>query len=559
MQNRKHVFRSALVFLILIFCFCLFVVKLILIQVFRAEHLAELADKQHKHVIEIEPVRGNIYDRKNRLMAFNISVFSLYANPRHMSDEDKQKAVSRLSVLLNMDPEIIAKRLARPKYFVWIKRKLNVELVQQIKALKIRGLGFRKESKRHYPNGHLAAHVIGFAGIDNQGLTGLEAYRDAQLKGEPGKELIFQDARHQELLLGDSMILPKDGNSLYLTIDETIQFIAERSLEESYQKHNAIGASIIVMDVKTGEILALANRPTYNLEKVSESSIESRTNRAMHYGYEPGSVFKVVTAAAGLEEGVFDEEDIIFCENGKYRIGNHILNDHHPYGDLSFRDVFSFSSNIGTAKIAERLGPPIIYKYAKRFRFGIKTDIDMAGEIRGYLKHPSKWSKTSIGAIPIGHEVLVTPLQLVSAIAAIANDGLWMKPYVVKYIKNKHNQVIQSFEPQIVDRVISAETAQRVKAILQNVVDKGTGRNAKIKGVSVAGKTGTAQKVVDGKYSHDKFFASFFGFAPVEDPKIAVVVVFDEPHPQYFGGTVAAPVFKEVVENTLSYLESSQP
>lgn len=557
MQNRKHVFRSSLVFLTLIVCFVGFFVKLVLIQVFRSEHLADLADKQHKHIIEIEPVRGNIYDTKNRLMAFNVYLQSLFANPMHMSEEDKQKAANDLSVLLNIDPQVIKKRLDRKKYFVWIQRKISSDLVQQIKDLKIKGLGFRKESKRYYPNGHLAAHVIGFAGVDNNGLAGLESYHNDELSGKPGKELIFQDARHQELFLGDSMILPKDGNSLVLTIDETIQFIAERSLDKAFQKYNAKGASIIVMDVKTGEILALANRPTYNLSEVSKSSVESRTNRAIHYVYEPGSVFKIVTAAAALEEGAFKETDIINCENGEYRVANHTLHDHHPHGNLTFEDVMINSSNIGVTKIAQKLGPNIVYEYAKRFRFGVKTDIDLPGEIRGFLKPPETWSKTSIGAIPIGHEVLVTPLQLVAAVAAVANDGVYMKPYVLKTIKDQYGQVLHSNEPQVVDKVISAETAHRLKKIMQNVVEKGTGKNAKIEGVSVGGKTGTAQKVVDGRYSHDKFAASFFGFAPVENPKIAVVVAFDEPRPSYFGGTVAAPVFKEVVESTLRYLEST--
>jgi cell division protein FtsI (penicillin-binding protein 3) len=557
-QNRKHVFRSSLVFLTLIFCFGLFSVKLVLIQVFRSEHLARLAEKQHKHVIEIEPVRGNIYDRKQRLLAFNVSVYSLFANPRHMASADKVKAVNQLSVLLNLDPERIEERLSRKKYFVWIKRKLSPELVKPIKDLKIPGLGFRKESKRYYPNAHLGAHVIGFAGMDNDGLTGIEAYQNDVLKGEPGQELVFQDARHQELLLGDNMIFPKDGKNLVLTIDETIQFIAERSLNKAYEEHNAKGASIIVMDVRTGEILALANRPTYNLEKVSQSSVESRTNRAIHYVYEPGSVFKVFTAAAALEEKAFDEDDVIFCEQGEYRIANHILHDHHPYGDLSFRDVITFSSNIGTTKVAQKLGPNAIYQYGKKFRFGKKTGIDLPGEIRGYLKHPARWSRTTIGAIPIGHEILVTPLQLVTAVAAVANQGVMMKPFVLKQIKDTRGQVIQSFEPRIVSRVISPDTAARVGAIMQRVVDEGTGRRAQIDGIAVAGKTGTAQKVVDGRYSHEKFCASFLGFAPVDDPQIAVVVAFDEPHPQYFGGTVAAPVFREVVENTLRYLQTSE-
>jgi len=557
-QNQKHVIRSSVVFLMLIICFFIFSIKLVLIQVFRSSHLANLADKQHKNVVAIEPIRGNIYDRKLRLMAFNVYVNSLFANPRYMSEKNKERAIEELPLLLKIDPERIQKKLNKSKYFVWLKRKLSAEVVKTIKSLKIKGLGFRKESKRYYPNGKLAAHILGFVGIDNRGLDAIEAYYNEKLSGKPGRELIFQDARHQELMTGDNIILPKDGAELVLTIDETIQYISERSLDKAFKKHNAKGASIIVMNVKTGEILALANRPTYNLQKVSKSSIESRTNRSIHYAYEPGSVFKIFTAAAALEENLYMEEDKIFCENGKYKVANNILHDHHPYGFLSFKDVITFSSNIGVTKIAQKLGAETVYKYVKRFRFGMKTEIDLGGEISGFIRKPSSWSRTSIGAIPIGHEVLVTPLQLVAAVSAVANNGVYMRPFIVKYIQDKQSQILRSFKPQIVDKVISSDTSRRIRDILENVVEKGTGRNAAIKGVRVAGKTGTAQKVIDGTYSHSKFCSSFLGFAPVDDPQIAVIVVFDEPHPAYYGGTVAAPVFKEVVENTLRYLHSSR-
>ena len=342
-------------------------------------------------------------------------------------------------------------------------------------------------------------------------------------------------------------IAPVDGFSVVLTIDETIQYIAERALDRMYKKYNCKGASIIVMDPKTGEILAFANRPTYNLEEASKSTPESRTDRAIVFTFEPGSVFKIVTASAALQEGVVTEGSMINCEHGAYRVANHILHDHEPLGTITFKQVIEQSSNIGTTKVAQRLGPQRVYNYAHHFRFGIKTGIDLPGEAQGILKPVSRWSKTSIGAVPIGQEVTVTPIQLMGAISAIANDGIYMRPFVVKYIKDAQGQIIYQHDPQILDKVISKVTSRRMKAILKGVVEEGTGTKAAIPGVSVAGKTGTAQKVVSGTYSHSHFYATFAGFAPVDNPRLAAVVVFDDPHPAYYAATVAAPVFSEVV------------
>ncbi len=556
MYIRKYSLRFICVFFALILFLFIFIVKLILIQVFQSEHLSALADKQHKHTIEIEPIRGSIYDRNLRPLAFNIPVYSLWANPKSMTKEDKQKAVQVLSPLLHLEPSFLRRRLNKKKYFVWLQRKLNKKTVDSIKAEKVHGLGFRKESKRYYPNGKLAAHIIGFAGTDNKGLEGLELFYNYELEGKKGYRQILRDARQRDLMLEGSLLPPRNGFNLVLTIDETIQYLAEKALEESFKKYKAKSASIIVMNPRTGEILALANRPTYDLSTASSSQFNERTNRAISFFYEPGSVFKIVTASAALEEEQFVESDIIYCEKGKYRVGNHILHDHRPHGKLTFQEVFEVSSNIGVTKIAQKLGPDIIYKYGRRFRFGMLTGINLKGEVKGVFKHPSRWSKTSIGAIPIGHEVTVTPIQLITALSAIANDGIYMKPYIVKYIKDHANQVIKSFQPQVVDRVISRDTARRVAKILTGVVERGTAPKAKIEGVQVAGKTGTAQKVIDGKYSHSKFYASFMGFAPVDNPRLAIIVVFDEPTPSHYGGTVAAPVFQKVMADALKYLES---
>ena len=554
MQFRKHALRFSIIFLGSIVLLCILATRLIFIQFFRSSHLVKLAEKQHKYLVEIEPVRGAIYDRKLRPLAFNVAVYSAYANPRKMSDKDKARALELLPNILDVSSSYIEDRLDRDKFFVWIKRKISIKLTEEIKEMKIRGIGFKKESKRFYPNEHLASHIIGFAGMDNTGLEGLELKYDRILSGDSGRMRVLKDARNRFLMIEDEVILPKDGASLVLTIDETVQYITEKALEEVFNKYQAKSATAIVMNVRTGEVLALANHPTYNLVEVGLSDVENRTNRAISFVYEPGSIFKIVAAVAALEENLFTEEDIIFCEEGQYRIANHTLHDHKPNGHLSFNDVFRLSSNIGVVKIVQEMGERVYYKYAQKFPFGKKTGIDLNGEVRGTLKPPKLWSRTTIGAIPIGHEVTTTSLQLVTSIAAIANGGVLMKPYIVKLIKDNQDNVLHSFSPHVVDRIMSEDTANRVKDILVSVVDEGTGHYAKIDGIQVAGKTGTAQKVVDGKYSHSNFVSSFFGFAPADNPWLACIVMIDDPKSAYYGGVVAGPVFKEIIEDTLKYL-----
>lgn len=525
-------------------------------QIFNAEHLRSLADRQQIRPIDIEPRRGTIYDRLGRPLALNITVYSLYANPRSMTENEKDEVIKLLAPMLGLKESFVEKRLDRDKYFVWLARKISQDAYEKIKELNINGLGFRKESRRFYPNQYLAAHVLGFAGIDNRGLDGLEMKYDHFLRGKPGKAHIIRDARHRELLIEQDYVPVQHGFDVYLTIDETIQFLAERALDNAFKKYKAKSGSIVVLDPKTGEILALANRPTFNLEDLSTYTDDTKPNRAVIHTYEPGSVFKIVAAAAGLEEEAFVETDIIFCENGKYKVASHTLKDTHPYGELTFQEVIEKSSNIGTCKIAQKLGAKTMVDYARRFRFGDKTEVDMPGEVGGWVKNPREWSKLTITAFPMGHEVTVTPIQLAAAMATVANDGVYMKPYVVKSIRDYNDVVIESFQSTEIDRAITIETAQRLKAILEGVVENGTGTNAQIEGVRVAGKTGTAQKVVDGRYSNSKYYASFVGFAPVDDPQLVVVVVVNEPRPYYYGGTVSAPVFKEVVEKGLKYLKS---
>ncbi len=556
-SNYRRKCEAVFLFLLLFLIFC--ILRLLYIQIFRSNYLAEIANKQHNLFAELEPFRGIIYDINFKPQTLNLPADSLYASPNMMTEKDKEAAIFQLSGILNFSKDYLRGRLYRKKSFIWLARKITPEQAQAIKKLKIKSLGFLRESKRSYPNTYLASQIIGFAGIDNRGLEGIELYLDRYLMGEPGWGIFLRDARQKRLDIYQKMVLPKDGMDVVLTIDQVVQYIAERELDKAYKTHNAKGASIIVMDPHTGRILALANRPTYNLNEYSNVSKDQTRNRAICDLFEPGSVFKIVTASAALEEKRITEEDKIFCENGSYRVANHTLHDHTSHGWLTFREVIEQSSNIGTTKIAQMLGPEIVYKYVRLFGFGSKLGIDLQGEISGMIKEPRFWSKTSIGAVPIGQEVGVTTLQLASALSVIANGGQLMKPYIIEEIRDKQGRVIKRTSPTLIRKVISLDTAARISKMLTGVVEEGTGRMAQIPGLTSAGKTGTAQKLdANGAYSHDKFVASFIGFAPVEDPVVTIVVSLDEPHPYYFGGVVAAPVFRNVAADVVRYLKTKQ-
>ncbi len=548
------VFFAFLIFL----AFC--IARLFIVQFLRSGSLSDQARRQHNLFIELEPRRGTIYDSSLRPQAVNTSVDSLYATPQVIPGKDKESFVSQISAILNLDPGFLRERLSRKKSFAWLARKITPLQAEAIKKLKLKGIGFIRESKRCYPNGYLASHIIGFAGLDNVGLEGIELSCDKYLKGEPGWAMMLRDARQKKIDIAEKAVSPRNGYDVVLTIDEVIQYIAERELTKVFTAFHAQSASIVVMDPHTGAILALANCPTFDLNEYKNASKEMKRNRAVCDLFEPGSVFKIVTASAAIEENKVSEEDKFFCENGSYKIATHILHDHRPHGWLTFREVIGQSSNIGTSKVAQVLGKEAVYKYIKLFGFGKDSGVDLPGETPGMIKEPRLWSKISIAIVPMGQEVAVTTLQLANAISVIANGGQLMKPYVVKEIRDQYGEPIKEFSPVMINKVISLETAKRINKILVGVIDEGTGKLAKIDGISAAGKTGTAQKLEpNGTYSHDKFIASFIGFAPAEDPVVAIAVVVDQPHPYYFGGVVAAPVFKKVAEDVLKYLKGRQP
>jgi len=551
--------RSKAVFLVFLIFFIFCIARLIFIQLFRSNYLSAIARKQHNLFVELEPRRGTIFDTNLKPLAINLSVDSVYATPNEIDNTDKEIITRQLSPILGLDYSYFKDRLYRDKSFIWLARKITPQQSYTIKKLNLKGIGFMKETRRSYHNGYLASHIIGFAGLDNLGLDGTELYYDGYLRGQPGWAMLLRDARQKKLDLQEKVALPKDGYDLILTVDEVIQYIAERELDKVFKVYHAKAATIIVMDPHTGAVLALANRPTFDLNLYTKTSSEVRRNRSISDLFEPGSVFKIVTASGVLEEKKVKEEDKFFCENGSYKFGPHILHDHTSHGTLTFREVIEQSSNIGTAKVAQILGQALLYHYIKLFGFGSKLGIDLPGEISGIAKEPRFWSKISIITIPMGQEVGVTALQLVSAISVIANGGQLMRPYMVKEIRDKYAETIKKFTPFMVRKVISLDTADRVKKILTGVVENGTGKLAKMKEFRAAGKTGTGQKLEpNGTYSHNKFIASFIGFAPVEDPIVAIAVVVDEPHPYYFGGVVAAPVFKSVASDVLKYFKSKQ-
>ena len=548
--------RQIAVFLLFFLALAALILRLFYLQVIRHNFYYKIASEQHTVSIEVPSTRGTIFDSSMRVLAINLNSNSVFVNARGV--KDKLALAKTLSGILKLNESYILQRLSRDKAFVWIKRKITPQEEEQIKKLKLEGVAIIKESKRFYPDKDLASHAIGTVNIDNVGLEGLELQYNKYLKGESGWLISTQDAKRKLLESYQYEFLPpKNGFSLVLTIDEVIQSIAERELRKAYEKYNAKGASIIVMDPKTGDILALANLPNFDLNEPGKRSADSIRNRALNDFFEPGSVFKIVAASALLEENLVTFTTPFNCENGEWHIGRRTLHDHTPHGVLTFKEVIENSSNIGTVKAASLLGPARMFKYLNAFGFREKSGIDLPGEVVGLNRQLSKWSGTSMYAIPMGQEVTTTAMQLASAISVIGDNGYLVKPRIVKEVLDDKGEVIKEFPPVVRRKVISPQTVLKMRTILMGVVTEGTGKKAKMDDYTAGGKTGTAQKVdPGGTYSHNRFVGSFIGFAPVENPVLAVAVCVDEPHPVYYGGDVAAPVFKNVVDDSLKYLNA---
>lgn len=555
--------RTSIVFWALMGCFLCVLARLIDMQLINDEKLRAKADNQSICSVKLAPWRGTIYDRNAKELAISVVSDSICAWPRSVNNHEQVS--EKLAMFLDVDAKVIAGKLRSERRFVWIKRKAGMNLRGFVDDMT--GIGIVEESKRCYPRAGLAAHVLGFSGMDNKGLEGIEFAFDEYLRGASGCFVSVRDAKGREIsTLRQGYKRARQGKGLVLTIDETIQCIVEEELDSAYLtngakepgKITAKAVMVVVMDPLTGEILAMAGKPGFEPENFQESTAEERRNRAVADVFEPGSCFKAVTAAAALEEGLFVPDDTIDCEDGAYRVYGHTIHDVHGHKSLSFKNVFVKSSNIGASKIASAVGEMKLYSYIRAFGFGEKTNCGLPGETAGLLRKPDDWSKLSIYTLSFGQGIAVNAVQLISAFSAIANGGVLMQPMIVKAIVNSNGNVLKVFKPQETRRVVSGETAGMLSNILTGVVEEGTGQRAALPGYSVAGKTGTAQKIAeDGTYSHSKFVSSFIGYAPAKHPCITVLVLVDEPAGkpwQCYGGSVAGPVFGKIAARSLKYL-----
>ena len=527
------------------------------LQVSEHERYLQKADRNQRKEFEVIPLRGSILDRNGKELALTIILDSLYADLKLLArEEDREKAVRLLAPLLGAEEVDLRASLSGNSSFVWLKRKLEPETSWKVRrAIKengLHGLGVKQETQRSYPNDSLAAHLLGYVGAEDKGLGGLEQTQDERLRGKPGEVDLRTDASGRPF--ERSEIPATHGPRLSITIDTALQHKVEVLLDEALKMSGAKGASAIVLDPKNGEILVMANVPVFDPnERPKDSNLMLRHNRAISFPFEPGSVFKLVTYAAVLEEGLANPNDLINCENGQMKIGKRVIHDTHKYGMLTVTDAFALSSNIAAVKLAQRVGKEKLIDYISRFGFGLKTGIELPGESRGIVNPLSIWRKDSIGSVAMGHEVSVTLLQAISAMAAIANRGVWVRPHLIKSIHTVDGQAVYQVERED-RRVVSEETALKMKDLLTQVVTSGTARHAiHLNGYTAAGKTGTPQKIDErtGRYSGGKFMPSFAGFVPASNPKFAIIVMIDEPRGNHFGAVVAAPVFNLIAEAAL--------
>jgi cell division protein FtsI (penicillin-binding protein 3) len=527
--------------------------RLIYLQIFCYGDFERRAQHQQQRSFDLSAKRGVIYDRAGRELAMSIQVDSAFVVPSETPD--LANTVSLISRITQDDPRVVLADCRAHKTFCWVARKADAEVIERIRALNLQGIHFQKEAKRFYPKRELAAQVIGYVGTDDQGLSGLERQFNSQLQGKPGKLMISVDARKHWFASVEKE--PEAGSSVVLTIDQNIQYIAERELERAMEETKAVAGTVVVENPHTGEILALTNRPTFNPNNRKEIHPETLKNHAISDVYEPGSTFKVVTVSAGLEEKVTRPDEIFDCQMGSIVINGTRIHDSKPHGLLSVSDIIAESSDVGAIKVAMRLGNDRFYKYIRGFGFGQLTGIELPGETRGLAKPVDRWSKISFASISMGQEVGVSAVQLSALISTIANDGVRIPPRIVAgTIQPQNSPQTIAFQPVEGTRVISPLTAVEMKQMLQGVVLHGTGPKALLEGYTSAGKTGTAQKFdpAIGKYSHTKYYASFAGFAPINDPQIAVVVVLDSAVGLHQGGQVSAPVFHRIAQQTLEYL-----
>jgi cell division protein FtsI/penicillin-binding protein 2 len=529
--------------------------RLAYLQLVRHSEYLARALRQQQRTIEITPQRGVIYDRNMHPLAMSVPVKSAFAVPAEIVDEPL--AAHLLSGVVNVPEDVLQGRFASSRSFAWVSRKLPPEKVEAVAALNLKGIYFQEENQRFYPKRDLAAHVLGFVDPDEKGLGGIEYELDSQIRGKNEKIIVMADARQR--WFDGSEAQRERGANVVLTLDEKIQYIAQRELSAAMEKTRAVAGSVIVMNPNTGEILAMANWPKFNPNTASSAPAESRMNRSVSAVYEPGSTFKLITLAAAFDQNITRPEEVFDCEHGAVYIAGHRIRDHKAFGLLSVADILAKSSDVGAIKIALLLGAPKFYDYIRAFGFGSLTGVDMPGESKGLLHRLENWSGISIGSVSMGQEIGVTPLQLVSAVSAIANGGMLYRPHVVAELR-RGEQVLPAegpLAPSEPKRVIRPETAATLRQLMEGVILNGTGTLARLDGWTAAGKTGSAQKIdpATGRYSPTNFIASFTGFAPISNPAVAILVSIDSPVGLHEGGPVAAPIFKRIAEQVLSYLD----
>lgn len=538
--------------------------RLVYLQVSSHDQLVERAQRQQQDAIETAPQRGPLLDRRERELARTIDTTSVFVAPDEFKPGKKEPeaqklgeidcTADRLSSVLGLNQKELAGQIieARKKGrgFLWIARRIDPDRALALEAMELPGVHTRKEPKRFYPNGPLAANVLGFVGLDGNGLAGIEQAFNEKILGEPGKLFIEKDSRG---LAYESTEIPgRPGQTIVLTIDQSIQYHTEAALTSAVAESRAKSGTAIVMDPHTGEILALANAPTFDPNNVGAAPPAARANWALQNIYEPGSTFKIVAFAAALEKGIAKPNDHIDCQMGSITVAKRVIHDHHPFGNLTLTEALAKSSNVAAIKLGLRLGNPTMHDYITRFGFGLRTGIELPGETAGIIHPVHRWLPSSIGSVAIGQEVGVTPLQMAAAFGALANDGVRIAPHLVREIRSATGTSIYRPNPEQ-HRVISPKTARALRGMLEDVTLNGTAKKAQLDGYTAAGKTGTAQKVdpQTKRYSNTKYIASFVGFAPVSNPAVVIIVVIDEPAGAYHGGDVAAPVFRQIAEQIL--------
>jgi cell division protein FtsI/penicillin-binding protein 2 len=528
--------------------------RLVYLQVIARAELVERAERQHLQKQKTTAKRGDLLDRHGRVLATSADADSISAVPSAI--EDAPATIAKLCQALGdctaRERQQLAQKFARRNHFAWVRRQVSPEAARRVSALNLEGIGFVKESARFYPNKELAAHVMGYVGVDNTGLSGIEFAYDGQIRGKDGEVLINADARRH--VFNRIERPPTSGSTIELTIDQYLQHITERELRAAVRENRAAGGSAIVLNPRTGEILAMANEPTFNPNSYGEAEENDRRNRAVQDLYEPGSTFKLITASAAIEERVVPLTAWIDTSPGYIRIDSATVRDTSNHGVLSFSDVIADSSNVGAIKIGLRVGTERLSRYVYRFGFGRPVSRDFPGESPGIVWDPARWTEGALAHVSIGYQVGVTPLQMVAAAAAIANGGEYIEPRIVRAMYRAGRRYV--VDPKVVRRSITPDTAAALTGIMEHVVEEGTGTPARIDGYTVAGKTGTAAKLVNGRYSNSDYNASFVGFLPSRNPALAMIVVIDSPHGpnRYYGGPVSAPVFRRIGEAAIRYL-----